>query len=85
MEYGLVVFRARSETIAFANTLKSNGINVLIVSTPREISVSCGISVRFSPGYINLVKKIISNKRFNSFSGVYLIKQSGPNLKIMPL
>lgn len=85
MEYGLAVFRARSETITFANLLKSYGVNVMIISTPRQINVSCGISVRFNTENTEEATKLLARRRFDSFAGLYLIKQSGTNLQITPL
>ncbi len=85
MEFGLAVFRARTETITFANILKSYGVNVMIISTPRQINVSCGISVRFNPNEIEKAKGIISRRKFNTFAGFYLVKQVGSGLKISPM
>lgn len=85
MEFGLAVFRARTETVNFANILKSYGVNVAIISTPRQINVSCGISVRFNPNDIEKAKAILSRRKFNSFAGFYLAKQVNATLKITPL
>lgn len=84
MEFGLAVFRARTETVTFANLLKSYGVNVAIISTPRKINVSCGISVRFNPEEIDKARGIIARRKFNSFAGFYLVKQVGANLRITP-
>ena len=85
MEFGLAVFRARTETVNFANLLKSYGVNVMIISTPRQINVSCGISVRFNPDQIEIAKNILARRKFNTFGGFYLVKQVGANLKIEPI
>jgi hypothetical protein len=85
MEFGLAVFRARTETVTFANLLKSYGVNVMIISTPRQINVSCGISVRFNPDQIEIAKNILARRKFNTFGGFYLVKQVGANLKIEPI
>lgn len=85
MEYALAVFRARNETITFANLLRSYGTRVMIVSTPRQINVSCGISVRFNNQDLETAKNLLARRRFDSFGGFYLIKQTGPNLKVLPI
>lgn len=85
MEFGLAVFRARTETTTFASLLKSYGVKVMIISTPRQINVSCGISVRFNPDCLNIAKKILDRRKFNTFAGFYLAKQIGGSLKITPL
>lgn len=80
MEYLIATFRARTETINFANILRSYGVNVMIISTPRQINVSCGISVKFNPAYENRAKEILSRRKFDSFGGLYLAKQMGGRL-----
>ena len=77
MEYMIATFRARTETINFANILRSYGVNVMIISTPRQINVSCGISVRFNPAYEGKAKEILARRRFDSFGGLYLAKYTG--------
>lgn len=85
MEYTIAVFRARNETITFANLLRSYGVNVMVVSTPRQINVSCGISVRFNNENLETAKNLLARRRFDSFGGFYLIKQIGANLKAIPV
>ena len=80
MEYLIATFRARTETINFANILRSYGVNVMIISTPRQINVSCGISVKFNPAYENKAREILSRRRFDSFGGLYLAKHSNGRL-----
>lgn len=77
MEYMIATFRARTETINFANILRSYGVNVMIISTPRQINVSCGISVKFNPAYEGRAKEILSRRKFDSFGGIYLAKYMG--------
>lgn len=84
MEFGLAVFRARTETITFANLLKSYGVNVMIISTPRQINVSCGISVRFSQNQMDVAKSILARRKFNTFAGFYFCKQVGATLRVIP-
>ncbi len=85
MEYVLAVFRARSQTITFSNLLKSYGVGVNVVSTPRKINVSCGISAKFLAKNLQLAKSIISRRRFDSFAGFYLVKQQGIDVKFLPI
>ena len=85
MEYMIAVFRARTETINFANILRSYGVNVMIISTPRQINVSCGISVRFNPAYLEKAKEILSRRKFDSFGGIYHAKQMGGRMVMMPV
>ena len=77
MELVLAVFRSRSETINFANILKSYGVVVMIVTTPRQINVSCGISARFRKEFLEKAKEILARRKFATFAGFYQIKYVG--------
>lgn len=68
----LAVFRARTQTIMFANILKSYGVPVSIVNTPRRLNVSCGISVKFPKLYKNIADGIIERRKFDSFAGFFV-------------
>lgn len=43
-----MVFRSRTEALKFRTYLFSYGIDAKVVNTPRELSVSCGLSLRIS-------------------------------------
>jgi len=72
MEYYLVVFRAKSETIRFSSLLTSYRVPNDVVSTPRQISVSCGTSVKISIGALDIAKKLLTYNKFYTFAGIYL-------------
>lgn len=67
----LVVFRSRNETIKFVNILNSYGFSVVAVTTPRQISVSCGISAKIDLRALEIAKQIINRRQFYTFGGIY--------------
>ena len=71
MQYTLAVFRARNETITFATLLRSYKINAQIVNTPRKISVSCGISVKFSSSAQDMAQQLLQRRKFETFVGFF--------------
>ncbi len=71
MKYTLAVFRARTQTIMFANLMKSYNVPIVIINTPRSINVSCGISVKFASINKSIANNIIARRRFDSFAGFY--------------
>lgn len=73
MQYTIAVFRARSETLAFAALLRSYKVPVQIINTPRKINVSCGISVRFPFLSMDLANKILARRKFDTFVGFFNI------------
>lgn len=74
----LAIFRSRAETLSFANILKSYGVGVSIINTPRSANVSCGISASFSASGLEHARNIIARRSFFSFAGFYEILPS-PN------
>jgi len=71
MTYFLVVFRSRAETMKFASLLNSYSLPVSIVSTPRQISVSCGISAKIDASSLDVAKNILMRRQFYTFAGIY--------------
>ena len=71
MTYFVVVFRSRSETMKFANILNSYGFKTAFVSTPRKISVSCGISAKIEAKALQISKEILKRRQFYTFGGIY--------------
>lgn len=58
----------------FASILSSYGAKCLVVNTPRQIAVSCGISVKVDSGALALCKQILSRRQFWTFAGIYLMQ-----------
>ncbi len=85
MEYMIIVFRARSHTINFANLLQSYKVPCQIVNTPRKVNVSCGISVKFDSMYLKSVQSILARRYFDTFGGIYQIIGQGLNQRIIKI
>ena len=85
MDYMIIVFRARSHTINFANLLQSYKVPCQIVNTPRIVNVSCGISVKFSSLYLKNVQQILSRRYFDTFAGIYKIIGIGLNQRVIKI
>lgn len=77
MDYVIVAFRSRAETVAFSNYLRQNGLPNQIVNTPKEAGVGCGLSVKVSRGYFALVKRAVFNLKLKSFAGFFTISNLG--------
>ena len=66
-----IVFRNRTSTMMFFDILKRNRIYGRIVSTPKKITSSCGLSVETNISNLNIILKIIKQGNFNSLVGIY--------------
>lgn len=78
----LAVFRSRSQTMEFCAELKKYGIPVQTVSTPKQAKVGCGLSCKFSSGFIQRAKSILGSGKYSSFSGFYKIRKIGGSNEI---
>lgn len=71
----LAVYTARNSSMALYQRLKSERIKCYLVSTPRSISSSCGLSVQFQDSDIYRVRGHISAMKTFSFAGIW--KENG--------
>jgi len=48
-EYGLFTFISTAQALKAERVLKDQGMDHLMIPTPREISTSCGLSIKVLP------------------------------------
>ena len=70
----LAVFRSRAQAVDCNARLNANGINAVLVNTPKEANIGCGLSVKIPPNQMKRVSMIISNARYSAFYGYYTMK-----------
>ena len=68
----------------FSQLLKSYGVRNSIINTPRQASVSCGISVKVELRYVDIAKNILLRRRFDSYGGIYKIYESSSGFVVEP-
>lgn len=78
----IAVFNSRNKAMQFASNLKRLGIPSKTISTPRELSVSCGVSVIFIGSYLLRVRDILKKLGDTSNVKLYLV---GGNKKYTPI
>lgn len=77
MDYYLVLFSNRTETLDFADKLKRNKINCFVVATPKGVGSSCGISVKIFAKFFPAALRIFKNQRYLTFTAFYYAKYNG--------
>jgi hypothetical protein len=75
--YIIAVFHSRSHTMKLLSELERKGLYASAVSTPRELSFSCGISAKFNERSMENVRTVIQNCNLTSFAGFYKIIETG--------
>lgn len=82
MPYGIASFRSRQQVFAFESVLKRAGIRAQIVSTPREVALGCGLSVRFELSDIARVGDLYRHSQPQNLIGFYQVE---PRTNMRPL
>ena len=82
--YGIAAFRSRQQVLRFEARLNRQGIPARVVTTPRDISMGCGLSVRFPLEYAGSVRRQLQFDGGNLI-GAYRAEYDGARLRLSPL
>lgn len=84
--FGIAAFRSRQQVLRFESALKKSGIKAAIITTPRDVSIGCGLSVRFEINDADDVKAICQRTRPTNLIGFYQVRRQGPGRPlVLPL
>ena len=83
---GIAAFRSRQQVMRFDSALRKAGIHSEIVSTPREVSVGCGLSVAFDLRDTAAVLDVYRRSRPVNLIGFYeVFRAPGQRPSVTPL
>jgi len=86
--YGVAAFRSRQQVFMFEGALRREGIACQIVSTPRDVSMGCGLSVRFRLEDTANVIRALRQVNTTNLIGLYRVEYAGggkPRLTAIPM
>lgn len=83
--YGVAAFRSRQQVLWFEAALRARGVPVEVISTPRDISMGCGLSVRFPLGRATDVRQALHGFNRDNLIGLYRADYDGARLRVAPL
>lgn len=83
--YGVAAFRSRQQVLRFEQALRREGVMVQVVSTPRDISMGCGLSVRFPIEDLATVQRTLKMNDTGNLIGLYRAQYDGGRLQVRPL
>ena len=83
--YGVAAFRSRQQVLRFEQALRREGIAVRVVSTPRDISMGCGLSVRFPIEDAERVRRTLKVSDHGNLIGIYRAEYDGGRLRVAPI
>ena len=73
-KYFVISFDSTHHAIKGEKLLKESNINVKMMPTPREITASCGLSIRFENEDFEKIEDIIKDSEL-SIKGIYEMKR----------
>ena len=60
--FGIASFRSRTQVLRMEDALRRAGLSAGVISTPREVAMGCGLSVRFDlsdyPQVVSLYRRM---------------------------
>ena len=71
--YVIISFRSRTDTLVFSKLLNSYGVKNSVTNTPRQVSVSCGISVKIEQKSLEIARNLLKRRVFSSFAGIFML------------
>lgn len=74
-QFGIAAFRSRQQVMGFERSLKRWGVPAGVITTPRSVSVGCGLSVRFELKDAQDVHEVYRVSRPGNLIGFYLVQR----------
>ena len=82
--YGVAAFRSRQQVLRFEAALNRQGIPARVVTTPRDIAMGCGLSVRFPVESLPEVRRALLTQNTSNLIGLYRAEYDGARLRVRP-
>ena len=82
--FGIAAFRSRQQVMRFDSALNRAGIRSQVISTPRDVAVGCGLSVRFACSRLPFAAGLYNEEPQDNFIGFYVAELSDGKIRISP-
>ena len=84
--FGIASFRSRTQVLRFEDALRRAGLSVGVISTPKEVAMGCGLSVRFELRDAPAVMTIHRRMNPGALIGFYRVDDYGTrHMRLTPL
>ena len=71
--FGIAAFRSRQQVMRFDSAMRRAGIHSQVISTPRDVSLGCGLSVRFDLRDAQAAQDVYRRARPGNLIGFYQV------------
>ncbi len=75
--FGIAAFRSRQQVMNFEGALRRAGLRVSVISTPRDVAIGCGLSVKFDIADAPQVMSVLNRARPSNLIGMYQVDRRG--------
>ena len=84
--FGIASFRSRTHVLRLEEALRRAGLSAGIISTPREVALGCGLSVRFELAQMTQVAAVYRRLNPGALIGFYRVENYGTRqMRLTPL
>ena len=84
--FGIAAFRSRTQVLRLEDALRRAGLSAGVISTPRQIAIGCGLSVRFELAEYSQVMAVYRRLNPTALVGFYRVDDFGTReIRLTPL
>lgn len=84
--FGIASFRSRTQVLRLEDSLRRAGLHAGVISTPREVAMGCGLSVRFELEETPQVMAVYRRLNPGALIGFYRVEDYGTrSIRLTPL
>ena len=84
--FGIASFRSRTQVLRLEDALRRAGLHAGVISTPREVAMGCGLSVRFELEETPQVMAVYRRLNPGALIGFYRVEDYGTRIiRLTPL
>ena len=84
--FGIAAFRSRTQVLRMEDALRRAGLSAGVISTPRQVAIGCGLSVRFELSEYRQVMAVYRRLNPTALVGFYRVGDFGTrDIRLTPL
>jgi len=84
--FGIASFRSRTQVLRLEDALRRAGLSSGVISTPKEVAMGCGLSVRFDLAQTPRVFQVYRQLNPGALIGFYRVDDYGTrHMRLTPL
>ena len=84
--FGIAALRSRTQVLRMEDALRRAGLSAGVISTPRQVAIGCGLSVRFELSELRQVMAVYRRLNPTALVGFYRVDDFGTrDIRLTPL